>query len=102
MQSRWEEVGKKKLAQATTNASHGVVVLADAYLQAKIQVEGKYGPSLYHAVIATVPFTPPNAARQASLYFIYLTWQVLGGSLSSSLGPLLPYMRHKPACAYTK
>jgi len=42
MQSRWEEVvGKKKLAQATTNASHGVVVLADAYLQAKIQVEGK-------------------------------------------------------------
>jgi hypothetical protein len=41
MQSRWEEVGKKKLAQATTNASHGVVVLADSYLQAKIQVEGK-------------------------------------------------------------
>lgn len=42
MQSRWEEVGKKKkLAQATTSASHGVVVLADAYLQAKIKVEGR-------------------------------------------------------------
>ena len=41
MQPRWEEVGKKKLAQATTSASHGVVVLADAYLQAKIQVEGR-------------------------------------------------------------